>query len=172
MGPAGGYLLSVSSARALVRELHGNLVLRWCGGLDLDAEPWDHTTFAQNRTRRFNTSGLLEQLFDETVALAIKRKLVEPHPTLDRTLVQANASPKSIVPIEGFLTPDVYKTRIRSLDQAPGNPTVAFHGERRSNQTHVSTTDSGCQVGEQGEWDRSQGGLHRERVDGAGIEFC
>ena len=64
----GGYLLSVSSARALVRELHGNLVLRWCGGLDLDAEPWDHTTFAQNRTRRFNTSGLLEQLFDGVTA--------------------------------------------------------------------------------------------------------
>ncbi|MEO8047392.1 MAG: transposase [Nitrospirota bacterium] len=127
----GGYSLGVTSERALVRELHGNLVLRWFVGL----------TFSQNRKRRFNESGLLEQLFDETVAHAIKRKLVSPYTTLDGTLVQANASHKSFVPIDAFLTPDAYKTRIRSLDQDPDNPTVPFHGERRSNQTQVSTTD-------------------------------
>ena len=129
---------------------HGNLVLRWFVGLDLDTEPWDHSTFSQNRTRRFNTSGLLEQLFDETVALAIKRKLVSHHTTLDGTLVQANASHKSFVPIEVFLTPDAYKKRIQSLDQDTGNPSVAFHGERRSNQTHVSTTDPDAKLANKG----------------------
>ena len=146
----GGYLLGVTSERALVRELHGNLVLRWFVGLDLDTAPWDHSTFSQNRKRRFNESGLLEQLFDETVALAITRKLVSPHTTLDGTLVQANAAHKSFVPIEVFLKPAEYKQRIRSLDQDPGNPTVPFRGERRSHQTHVSTTDPEAKLANKG----------------------
>ncbi|MCS6326739.1 MAG: IS5 family transposase [Nitrospira sp.] len=150
----GGYLLGVTSERALVRELTGNLVLRWFVGLDLDTDPWDHSTFSQNRKRRFTESGLLEQLFDETVALAIKQKLVSQHTTLDGTLVQANASHKSFVPIEVFLQPEDYKKRIRSLDspaeQDPGNPTITFRGERRSNQTHVSMTDPDAKLANKG----------------------
>ena len=146
----GGYLLGVPSERALVRELHGNLVLRWFVGLDLDTEPWNHSTFSQNRKRRFHESGLLAQLCDETVALAITRKLVSPHTTLDGTLVQANAAHKSFVPIEVFLQSEEYKQRIRSLDQDPGNPTVMFHGEPRSNQTHRSTTDPDARLANKG----------------------
>ena len=150
----GGYLLGVTSERALVRELTGNLVLRWFVGLDLDTDPWDHSTFSQNRKRRFTESGLLEQLFDETVALAITPKLVSPHTTLDGTLVQANASQKSFVPIEVFLKPEDYKKRIRSLDptpdQDPGNPTITFRGEPRSNQTHVATTDPDANLANKG----------------------
>lgn len=150
----GGYLLGVTSERALVRELTGNLVLRWFVGLDLDTEPWDHSTFSQNRKRRFTESGLLEQLFDETGALAIKQKLVSPHTTLDGTLVQANASHKSFVPMEVFLKPEEYKKRLRSLDttpaQDPGNPTITFRGEQRSNQTHVSTTDPDAKLANKG----------------------
>ncbi|MFZ3015308.1 MAG: transposase [Nitrospira sp.] len=152
----GGYLLGVTSERALVRELTGNLVLRWFVGLDLDTAPWDHSTFSQNRKRRFTKSGLLERLFDETVAFAIKPKLVSPHTTLDGTLVQANASHKSFVPMEVFLKPEEYKRRMRSLDQsgdqAPdsGDPTVTFRGERRSNHTHVSTTDPDAKLANKG----------------------
>lgn len=150
----GGYLLGVTSERALGRELTGNLALRWFVGLDLDQTPWDHSTFSQNRKRRFTESGLLEQLFDETVALAIKQKLVSPHTTLDGTLVQANAAHKSFVPIEVFLKPEEYKQRIRSLDstpdQDPGNPTITFRGEPRSNQTHVSTTDPDAKLANKG----------------------
>jgi transposase len=150
----GGYLLGVTSERALVRELTGNLVLRWFVGLDLDQTPWDHSTFSQNRKRRFTESGLRERLFDETVALAIKQKLVSPHATLDGTLVQANASHKSFGPIEVFLKPEDYKKRIRSLDptpdQDPGNPTITVRGEPRSNQTHVSTTDPDAKLANKG----------------------
>lgn len=146
----GGYLLGVTSERALVRELTGNLVLRWFVGLDLDTAPWDHSTFSQNRKRRVSESGLLERVFDETVALAIKQKLVSHHATLDGTLVQANASHKSFVPIEVCLKPEEYKKRIRSLDQDPGNPTVTFRGEPRSNQTHVSTTDPDAKLANKG----------------------
>ena len=151
----GGYLLGVTSKRALVRELTGNLVLRWFVGLDLDQLPWDHSTFSQNRKRRFTESGLLERLCDETVALAITQKLVSHHTTLDGTLVQAHASHKSVVPMEVFLKPAEYKKRIRSLDQPqeqdPGNPTITFCGERRSNQTHVSTTDPDAKLANKGQ---------------------
>jgi transposase len=152
----GGYLLGVTSERALVRELTGNLVLRWFVGLDLDQMPWDHSTFSQNRKRRFTESGLLERLFDEIVALAIKQKLRSHHTTLDGTLVQANASHKSFVPMEVFLKPAEYTRRIRSLDagsepdQDPGNPTATGRGERRSNQTHVSTTDPDAKLANKG----------------------
>jgi transposase len=152
----GGYRLGVTSERALVRELTGNLVLRWFVGLDLDQMPWDHSTFSQNRKRRFTESGLLERLFDETVALAIKQHLVSHHTTLDGTLVQANASHKSFVPLEVFLKPAEYKRRIRSLDAGPerdpdpGNPTVTFRGERRSNQTHGSTTAPDAKLANKG----------------------
>lgn len=150
----GGYLLGVTSERALVRELTGNLVLRWFVGLDLDQMPWEHSTFSQNRKRRFTESGLLERLFDETVTLAIKQTLVSHHTTLDGTRVQANASHKSFVSIEVFLKPEEYKRRIRLLDVEPdqdsGNLTVTFRGERRSNHTHVSTTDPDAKLANKG----------------------
>lgn len=125
----GGYLLGVTSERALVRELTGNLVLRWFVGLDLDQMPWDHSTFSQNRKRRFMESGLLERLFDETVALAIKQKLVSHHTTLDGTLVQANASHKSFVPMEGV--PEA--GGVQEADSVPGCGTRA---RPRSGQSH------------------------------------
>jgi transposase len=74
----GGYLLGVTSERALVRELTGNLVLRGFVGLDLDQQPWDHSTFSQNRKRRFTESGLLERLCDETGARAPSNRSGSP----------------------------------------------------------------------------------------------
>jgi len=90
-----------------VRELTGNLNLHWFVGLDLDTDPWDHSTFSQNRKRWVRASGLLEQWFDET--LAVKKKLLSMHTTLDGTPLPANASQKSFVPIEVF--PNRWTTR-------------------------------------------------------------
>jgi hypothetical protein len=88
---------------------------------------------------------LLERLFDETMALEIKQKLLSHHTTLNGTLMQVNTSPKSFVPIEVFLKPEAYTQRIRLLDQtrdqASRNHTITFRDKRHSNQTHVSTTD-------------------------------
>lgn len=109
-------LLGVTSERALVRELIGNLVLRWFVGLDWNRQPWDHSTLSQNRKQRLTERGLLEQLFDATVARAITQKVVSQHATLAGTLVQANTSHMSFVPMEVFLKPDEYKRRMRSLD--------------------------------------------------------
>src|SRR5262249_35816895 len=144
----GGYLLGVTSDRKLVVELHCNMALRWFVGLNLDQEPWDASTFSQNRRRRFDESGVLEHLFDETVKRAMAAGLVSRHVSADGTLVRANASYKSFVPLEVALDPEEYKRRLRAQDredsdapQDPGNRAVDFRGERRSNVTHRSTSD-------------------------------
>ena len=88
------------SERALVRELIGNLVLHCFVGQDFDTDPWGHSTFSQKRKRWVKASGLLEQWFDQT--LAVKQKLVSMHTTLDGTPLPVNASQKSFMSIEVF----------------------------------------------------------------------
>jgi transposase len=145
----GGYVLGVPSDRKLAMELQCNLALRWFVGLDLDRDAWDASTFSQNRRRRFDKSGVLELLFDETVARAMREGLVSRHVSADGTLVRANAGFKSFEPIE-VPDPAEYKRRLRAQDtdddepKDPGNPTVNFRGEKRSNATHRSPTDPDC----------------------------
>lgn len=146
-----GYLLGVTSERKLVVELHCNMALRWFVGLNLDQPPWDASTFSQHRRRRFDESGVLERLFDETVKRAIAEGLVSRHVSADGTLVRANASYKSFLPIEVALDPEEYQRRLRRDDRRdpdgpvdPGNRAVDFRGEKRSNATHRSLTDPDC----------------------------
>ena len=149
----GGYLLGVTSERRLVMELQCNMALRWFVGLNLNQDAWDASTFSQNRRRRFDESGLLERLFDDTVKRAMAEGLVSRHVSADGTLVRANASFKSFVPIEVAMDPEEYKKRLRSQDkhrgdadgpQDPGNRAVDFRGEKRGNATHRSATDPDC----------------------------
>jgi len=147
----GGYLLGITSERKLVMALQCNLALRWFVGLNLDQDAWDASTFSQNRRRRFDESGLLEQRFDDTIKRAMAAGLVSRHVSVDGTLVRANASFKSFVPIEVALDPAEYKRRLRAQDQAAadgppdaGNRPVDFRGEKRGNATHRSRTDLDC----------------------------
>jgi transposase len=147
----GGYLLGVTSDRKLVMELQCNMALRWFVGLNLDEQPWDASTFSQNRRRRFDESGILERFFDDTVAKAMMDGLVSRHVSADGTLVRADASYKSFLPIEVAMAPEEYKRRLRADDRAeptdppdPGNPSVNFRGQKRGNTTHRSTSDPDC----------------------------
>jgi transposase len=155
----GGYLLGIPSDRKLVMELQCNMALRWFVGLNIDEDAWDASTFSQNRRRRFDESGVLEKLFDETVRRAMAEELVSQHVSADGTLVRANASYKSFVPIEVAMDPAEYKKRLRAQDrkdddgedgQDPGNRAVNFRGEKRSNKTHRSATDSDCRFASKG----------------------
>ena len=153
----GGYLLGIPSDRKLVMELQCNMALRWFVGLNLDQDAWDASTFSQNRRRRFDESGVLEKLFDETVKRAMAEGLVSRHVSADGTLVRANASYKSFVPIEVAMDPEEYKRRLRAQDrekpegpQDPGNRAVDFRGEKRSNATHRSMTDPDCRFASKG----------------------
>jgi transposase len=142
----GGYLLGVRSDRKLILELQCNMAFRWFVGLDLDTPVWDPSTFSKNREGRFDESDVLAQLFDDTVRLAMQRGLVSLHWSVDGTLVRADASHKSFVPLEVYQRPADYRRTLTGApppasDDDPGNPTVNFRGQRRTNATHRSTTD-------------------------------
>lgn len=83
MALCSGSLQNVPWLRKLTWKLV--LCLMVCGA-GFGTAPWDHFTFMQNRTQRIAESGLLKQLCDEAVALAIKQKLVSAHAMLDGTL--------------------------------------------------------------------------------------
>jgi hypothetical protein len=89
-------------------------------------------------------------LFDDTVKRAMAAGLVSRHVSADGTLVRANASYKSFVPLEVALDPEEYKRRLRAEDREtdepsdPGNRAINFRGERRSNATHRSLSDPDC----------------------------
>jgi hypothetical protein len=93
---------------------------------------FDPTVFTKNRQRLLEHR-VGQQLFDEVVLAADRRGLLsDEHFTVDGTLIEAAASLKSFKPRDGDPSPD---------DGDPGNPSVDFHGEKRSNATHQSTTD-------------------------------
>ena len=147
----GGYLLGCRSERNIIRQLTCDMAFRWFVGLDLDSPVWDPSTFSKNRERRFDGAGIFEKLFDDTVMHAKSKGWVSMHWSVDGTLVRANASLKSLAPIEVYQSPEQYRETITGKKKTPdkpkaddddkGNPSVGWHGEKRSNATHRSTTD-------------------------------
>lgn len=134
-------LYSIRSERRLIEELEYNLLYRWFVGLGMDEAVWDATTFSKNR-ERFIDGEVARRFFGEVLSEARRRALVsEDHFTVDGTLIEAWASLKSLRPKDGGgqQPPD-----------DPGNPTVDFHGERRSNQTHQSATDPEARLARKG----------------------
>ncbi|MGH7751545.1 MAG: IS5 family transposase [Gemmatimonadales bacterium] len=125
-------LYTIRSERQLMEQLDYNLLYRWFVGLNPDDPVWDPTVFTKNRDRLLR-GDIAQAFFDAILGQAQAAGLVSSeHFTVDGTLIQAWAGQKSF----------------RRKDQPPadppddpGNPTVDFHGERRSNATHASTTD-------------------------------
>src|ERR1700688_605079 len=123
---------TVRSERMLIEQLDYNLLFRWFVGLNMDDAVWDVTVFTKNRDRLLKAE-IARRFFDLVVDEARGLNLMsDEHFTVDGTLMEACAGLKS------------YKSR-SSMETAPpddpGNPTVNFHGEKRSNDTHSSTTD-------------------------------
>jgi transposase len=126
-------LYSVRSERAFCEELEYNLLFRWFLDMDPIEPNFDPTVFTKNRERLLKHE-VGQQLFDEVVGRAHARGLLsDEHFTVDGTLIEAVASLKSFKPKEG--DPPT------ATDGDPGNPSVDFRGEKRSNKTHQSTTD-------------------------------
>jgi transposase len=126
-------LYSVRSERAFCEELEYNLLFRWFLDMDPVEPSFDPSVFTKNRERLLKHE-VGQQLFDEVVGRAHARGLLsDEHFTVDGTLIEAAASLKSFKPKEG--EPPA------TTDDDPGNPSVDFHGEKRSNKTHQSTTD-------------------------------
>src|SRR5437879_3384497 len=122
---------SVRSERQLMEQLDYSLLFRWFVGLSLDAVVWDVTVFTKNRERLI--AGDIAAQFMAAVLNQepVKALLSDDHFSVDGTLIEAWASMKSFRPKDGSGEPP-----------APGrNGERDFHGEKRSNETHASTTD-------------------------------
>jgi transposase len=133
-------LYTVRSERLLIEMLDYNLLFRWFVGLSMDAPVWHATTFTKNRDRLLE-GDVAAEFFDAVLGQARGAGLLsDEHFTVDGSQLEAWASLKSFrrrdVPSE---PPD-----------DPGNPTVNFHGERRRNDTHASTTDPDARLHRKG----------------------
>lgn len=125
-------LYTVRSERMLMEQLDYNLLFRWFVGLNADDEVWDVTVYTKNRDRLLNAD-VARQFFGLVAGEAKRLNLMsDEHFTVDGTLLEACASLKSFKKVDGGQDPP---------PDDPGNPTVDFHGEKRSNETHASTTD-------------------------------
>jgi len=135
-------LYTIRSERLLMEQLEYNLLFRWFVGLNIDDLVWDATVFSKNRDRllRADVAALFfRAVLDEAKAQDL---VSDEHFTVDGTLLEAWASLKSFKKVDDEdppLPPD-----------DPGNPTVNFHGETRSNDTHASTTDPDAKLARKG----------------------
>jgi transposase len=125
-------LYSIRSERLLMEEMDYNLLFRWFVGLNADDDVWDATTFTKNRDRLLQADTAKEFLAQVVEQARSKGLTSDEHFTVDGTLLEAWAGAKSFQPKEGEPGPP---------PDNPGNPTVDFRGERRSNETHESKTD-------------------------------
>lgn len=125
-------LYSIRSERRLMEELEYNLLYRWFVSLGQHESVWDATTFTKNR-ERFIDGEVARLFFDAVLRTAQQRSLVSSeHFSVDGTLIEAWASQKSFRRKNDSDTPP---------NDDPGNPTVNFRGQKRSNATHESKTD-------------------------------
>jgi len=124
-------LYSVRSERLLMEEIDYSVLYRWFVGMNLDEPVWDVTVFTKNRDRLLD-GDVAREFLSEVVRQAQEKDLTsDEHFTVDGTLIEAWASLKSFQ----------RKDEKNEPPDDPGNPTVDFHGEKRSNETHESTTD-------------------------------
>jgi transposase len=160
-------LYTVRSERMLMEQLNYNLLFRWFVGMNIDDPVWDVTVFTKNRERLF-AAGVANTLFAEVLAQARRRALLSSeHFTVDGTLIEAWAGHKS------------FKRKDGSDQQPPddpGNPTVDFHGERRSNDTHQSTTDPDARLARKGAGKEAKlsyaGHVLMENRNGLAVNAC
>jgi transposase len=124
-------LYSIRSERLLCEQLDYNLLFRWFVGLSIDEPIWDHSSFTKNRDRLIEAK-VARKLLRRTVRKARAAHLLSnEHFSVDGTLIESWAAVKSMRRRDGS-------------DEPPGpgrNPTVNWHGEKRSNETHVAPKD-------------------------------
>jgi transposase len=125
-------LYTIRSERMFCEQLDYNLLFRWFLNMELDEPSFDHSSFTTNRNRVLERE-VVGEFFRQIVAQAQALELLSnEHFTVDGTLIEAWASLKSF---------KRKRQKTGAGPDDPGNPTVNFHGEHRSNATHQSTTD-------------------------------
>lgn len=140
-------LYSIRSERLLMEEMDYNLLFRWFVGLNADDDVWDATVFTKNRDRLLEADVAKEFLWHVVEQARGKGLTSDEHFTVDGTLLEAWAGAKSFQPKGKKPSPP---------PDDPGNPTVNFRGERRSNETHASKTDPEALLARKGEGKESK----------------
>src|SRR5579863_3403477 len=115
---------SVRSERMLIEQLQYNMLFRWFVGMEMDEVVWNHAVYSKNRERLLNEE-IAESFFQRVLERA-RPYMSDDHFTVDGTLIEAWASHKS------------FRHKDGGNDSGPGGD---FHGEKRTNQTHASSTD-------------------------------
>jgi transposase len=134
-------LYTVRSERLLMEEIDYSVLFRWFVGMNLDEPVWDVTVFTKNRNRLLE-GDVAREFLHEVIDQAREKNLTsDEHFTVDGTLLEACASLKS------FQRKGQPK---QDPPNDPGNPSVDFHGEKRSNETHQSTTDPDAMLARKG----------------------
>ena len=133
-------LYSIRSERLLMEEIDYSMLFRWFVGMNLDEPVWDVTVFTKNRNRLLE-GDVAREFLCEVIAQAQNKGLTsDEHFTVDGTLLEAWASLKSFQ----------RKDQKSGPPDDPGNPTVNFHGEKRSNDRHESKTDEDALLARKG----------------------
>jgi IS5 family transposase len=150
-----------------MEELDYNMLFRWFVGLNMDDRVWDPTTFTKNRDRLLR-GDIAEQFFAGVLDQARGHELLsDEHFTVDGTLLEAAASLKSFKSKEKQDGPP---------PDDPGNPTVNFHGQKRSNKTHQSATDPEAMLCRKGKVREAKlgyaGHLLMENRNGLAVSAC
>ena len=123
---------SIRSERQLMERLEYDLLFRWFVGIGIDEAAWDHSTFSKNRERLLEGDMAAKFLAAVLAEPRVKKHLSTDHFSVDGTLIEAWASMKSFRPKDGSDNPPEGGGR---------NAEANFHGQKRSNETHASTTD-------------------------------
>ena len=123
---------SIRSERQLMERLEYDLLFRWFVGIGIDEAAWDHSTFSKNRERLLEGDMAAKFLAAVLAEPRVKKLLSTDHFSVDGTLIEAWASMKSFRPKDGSDNPPEGGGR---------NAEANFHGQKRSNETHASTTD-------------------------------
>jgi transposase len=163
-------LYTVRSERLLMEQLDYNFLFRWFVGLSIDDPVWDATVFTKNRERLL-AGEVAEGFFTAVLGQARARGLLSAeHFTVDGTLLEAWAGHKSFKRKDG---PD---SKTPPPADGSGNPSVDFHGERRRNQTHQSTTDPQALLARKGKGKESKlsyaGHVLMENRHGLAVNGC
>jgi transposase len=158
---------TVRSERQLMDRIEFDLLFRWFVGLGVDDPAWDHSVFSKNRDRLLEGNIATKFLAAVLAHPRVSKLLSTDHFSVDGTLVEAWASMKSFKPKEGSDVPPADGGR---------NAEVDFHGEKRSNATHASTTDPDAQLYRKGSGKEARlcfiGHALMENRSGLLIEAC
>jgi transposase len=133
---------SIRSERLLMERLEYNLLFRWFVGIGVDDPAWDHSTFSKNRDRLLEGDIAAKFLGAVLARPGVKRLLSTDHFSDDGTLIEAWASMKSVKPKDDPNEPPA--------GGGGRNAEADFHGQKRTNATHGSTTDPDARLYKKG----------------------